>query len=130
MANRTATLYIRITTKDGKKPYCKPVYLTKGRLKPLYAMVDGKPEHHPEGVYYIRFGTDSGKQPFEPVGNDPYVALDKLAEKERSLRQRERSVERASLSQLQTSSVSKRRRRASSSIWSSPGRRAFVPLMP
>jgi integrase/recombinase XerD len=92
MANRTATLYIRITTKDGKKPYCKPVYLTKGRLKPLCAMVDGEPEHHPEGVYYIRFGTDGGKQPFEPVGNDPYVALDKLAEKERSLRQRERGV--------------------------------------
>ena len=57
MANRTATLYIRITTKDGKKRYCQPVYLSKGRLKPLYAMVDGKSERHPEGVYYLRFGT-------------------------------------------------------------------------
>jgi integrase len=92
MANRTATLYIRIITKDGKKPYCKPVYLSKGRLKPLYALVNGMPVHRPEGVYYIRYGTDDGKQPFEPVGNDPYVALDKLAEKERWLRDRERGV--------------------------------------
>jgi hypothetical protein len=92
VANRTATLYIRITTKDGKKRYCQPVYLSKGRLKPLYAMVDGKPERHPEGVYYIRFGTDGGKQPFQPVGNDPYVASDRLAQKERWLRDRERGV--------------------------------------
>lgn len=90
MANRTATLYIRITAEDGRKPYCKPVYLSKGRLKPHFALVDGKPEHHPEGVYYVRYGTDDGKQWFVPVGNDPYVALDKVAEKQRWLRDRER----------------------------------------
>lgn len=79
MANRTATLYIRITTKAGRKPYCKPVYHSKGRLKPQYAMVNGEPEHHANGVYYLRFGTDDGKQKFELVGKDHYVALDKLA---------------------------------------------------
>ena len=36
MANRTATLYICITTADGRKSYCKPVYLSKGRLKSQY----------------------------------------------------------------------------------------------
>jgi integrase len=92
MANRTATLYIRITTADGKKPYCKPVYLSKGRLKPLYAMVNGEQEHHKEGVYYLRFGADGGKQQFVLIGKDPYVALDKLAEKQRWLRDRERQV--------------------------------------
>jgi hypothetical protein len=51
MANRIVTLYIRVKTKDGRKPYCQPVYLTNGRLKPLYAMVDGKPENRPEGSY-------------------------------------------------------------------------------
>ena len=35
MANLTVTLYIRIKTEDGKKPFCKPVYLAKGRLKRL-----------------------------------------------------------------------------------------------
>jgi len=42
--------------------------------------------------YYVRFGTDDGKQPFVLVGKDAYVALDKLAEKQRWLRDRERQV--------------------------------------
>jgi hypothetical protein len=79
MANRTATLYIRIT-KNGRSPFCKPVYQSKGRLKPQYAIVDGEPEYHKEGVYYVRFGTDGGKQQPVSVGKDPYVALDKLEE--------------------------------------------------
>jgi hypothetical protein len=76
MANRTASLYLRITTADGKRRYCKSVYQSKGRLKPQYAMVDGEPEHHKEGVYYLRFGADDGKQHFVLIGKDPYVALD------------------------------------------------------
>ena len=77
MANRNATLYIRIT-KNRKSSFCKPVYQSKGRIKPQYAMVDGEPEHHKEGVYYVRFGADGGKQQFVLAGKDPYVALDKL----------------------------------------------------
>jgi hypothetical protein len=74
MANRTATLYIRITTSDGRKSYCTPVYQSKGRLKPQHAMLKGQPEHHKEGVYYLRFGADGGKQQFVLVGKDPYVS--------------------------------------------------------
>jgi Phage integrase, N-terminal SAM-like domain len=92
MANRTATIYIRIATADGKRRYCKAAYQSKGCLKPHYAMVNGEPEHHKEGVYYVRFGTDGGKQQFVLVGKDPYVALDKLEEKKRWLRDRERRV--------------------------------------
>lgn len=91
MASRTATLYIRIT-KNGKSSFCKPVSQSKGRLKPQYAIVSGEPEHHKEGVYYVRFGTDSGKQQFVAVGKGPYVALDKLEERKRWLRDRERQV--------------------------------------
>ena len=91
MSNRTATLYIRIT-KNGRSSFCKPFYQSKGRLKPQYAMVDGEPEHHKEGVYYVRFGADGGKQQFVLAGKDPYVALDKLEEKKRWLRDRERRV--------------------------------------
>jgi len=36
--NRNATLYIRII-KNGKSSFCKPVYQSKGRLKPQYAVV-------------------------------------------------------------------------------------------
>src|ERR1700686_2604758 len=74
MAHRTATLYIRIT-KNGRSSFCKPVYQSKGRLKPQYAMVKGKPEHNKEGVYYVRFGTDGGKQQFVLVGKDPFVNI-------------------------------------------------------
>src|SRR6202030_4715762 len=91
MANRNATLYIRIT-KNGKTSFCKPVYQSKGRLKPQYAIVEGEPQHHKEGVYYVRFGRDGGKQQFVLVGKDPYIALDKLEEKKRWLRDRERQV--------------------------------------
>lgn len=49
MANRTATLCIRIT-KNGRNSFCKPVYQSKGRLKPQYAMIKGEPEHHEEGL--------------------------------------------------------------------------------
>jgi hypothetical protein len=92
MANLTVSLYIRIKTEDGKKPFCQPVYLTKGRLRPLYAVVDGEHQHRPEGIYYMRFGTEDGKQQMVPLGNDPYVALDKLAAQERYLRDRARGV--------------------------------------
>ena len=92
MSNRTATLYLRVTTKDGKSRFCKPVDVSKGRLKPHAALVHREPEHHPEGIYYVRFGREGRKQRFESVGTDPYVALDKLAEKERWLRDRERGV--------------------------------------
>jgi len=91
MANRTATLYLRIS-KDGKNSFCKPVYLSKGRLRPQYAIVKGNAEHHEEGVYYVRFGADGGKQKYVLVGKDPYVALDKLGEKQRWLRDRERHI--------------------------------------
>jgi len=90
MANRTATLYIRIS-KDGKNSFHKPVYLSKGRLKVHYAVVNGEPEHHPEGVYYIRTGSADGKQHYESVGNDAYVALDKLGEAQRCLRDKQRA---------------------------------------
>ena len=78
--------------RTARSSFCKPVYQSKGRLKPQYAMVNGEPEHHKEGVYYVRFGADGGKQQFVLVGKDPYVALDKLEEKKRWLRDRERQV--------------------------------------
>jgi hypothetical protein len=34
-------------------------------------MVNGEPEHHKEGVDYVWFGADGGKQQFVLVGKDP-----------------------------------------------------------
>jgi len=81
MANKKVTLYIRIKH-EGKRIPCKPVYAAKGRLKPLYAEGHG---HHPEGEYYLRYAV-GGKPKWEAVGNDAYVALDRLTERQDQLR--------------------------------------------
>jgi len=82
MPHLKVALYIRITTPDGKRKMCKPVYASRGRLKPLYA-ADAKGNslgHHPEGEYYLRY---AGRT--EAVGNDPYVALDRLEQRKAEL---------------------------------------------
>jgi integrase/recombinase XerD len=88
MSHLTVTLYIRIITPDGKRKMCKPVYASRGRLKPLYA-ADAKGNslgHHPEGEYYLRY---AGRT--EAVGNDPYVALDRLEQRMAEVRQSART---------------------------------------
>jgi len=87
MSNRTATLYLRVTTKDGQAPFCKPVYLSKGRLKPHYAIVNRRPEHHPEGVYYVRFGRRGRKQKFVSIGNATTRRHPRNGKREPGLRQ-------------------------------------------
>lgn len=83
MPNLKVTLYIRIITPEGKRKMCKPVYASRGRLKPLHAAdAAGKSlGHHPEGEYYLRYA-----RKWEAIGNDPYVALDRLSDKQRELR--------------------------------------------
>jgi hypothetical protein len=55
MRQSKVTLPIRIRTADGRQPYCKPVWLNRNELKPLWAFVKGRPEHRPEGVYHLRY---------------------------------------------------------------------------
>jgi len=57
MAIRKVSVKIRIKNPAGKRPYENPVWETRGRLKALWARVDGKAEHHPEGVYALRYGS-------------------------------------------------------------------------
>jgi hypothetical protein len=55
-----------------------------GKLKPLYALVHGKPEHHPEGIYFLRYLND-GKRIWDSVGTDPIFALDEKRRREKGL---------------------------------------------
>jgi integrase len=57
VAIRTVSVKVRIRTSDGKRVVVDPVWETKGRLRPLWARVCGKAEHHPEAVYALRYGT-------------------------------------------------------------------------
>jgi integrase len=70
----TVRLKIRVKLLNGSRAYLDPVLSPNGKLKPLYALVDGKPAHHPEGVYNLRY-LKGGKRVWEPVGNDPQVAM-------------------------------------------------------
>lgn len=73
MANQRVSLMIRI--REGqKRPFVKPVYAANGRIRPLYALVNGTPQHRPEGTYYLRWA-DGERRVWEPVGVDPYAAL-------------------------------------------------------
>jgi hypothetical protein len=48
-------LELRVRLSDGSRPYLDPVFSANGKVKLLYAVVDGKAEHHhPEGTYFGR----------------------------------------------------------------------------
>jgi hypothetical protein len=47
-------LKIRVRLPSGSRAYVDPVFSPNGKLQPLYAVVDGNPEHHPEGIYNLR----------------------------------------------------------------------------
>jgi hypothetical protein len=50
--NRTVSLTKRVTTDKGPR-YCPLVIAANGRMRPDSMIVNDKPEHHPEGAYYI-----------------------------------------------------------------------------
>jgi hypothetical protein len=70
------SVYLRVTLPDGHQQYLKPVY-TNRRLKALFALADGKPEHFPSGVYYFRY-TAAGKPRWEKIGADAELIPDIL----------------------------------------------------
>jgi integrase/recombinase XerD len=40
-------LYLRVWLSDGTYPYLKAVFASNGRIRPHYAIYDGKPIHVP-----------------------------------------------------------------------------------
>lgn len=85
-------LYIRIRLTNGARPYANPVYSANKKLKPFYALVAGKPEHHPEGVYNLRY-RKNGKLVWESVGTDPQTAATKRSKQELLLATQEAGIE-------------------------------------
>jgi len=59
---------------NGSRACVDPVYSSNGKLTPLYAVVNGTPEHHPEGIYNLRY-VKAGKRLWDAVGADPQLAL-------------------------------------------------------
>ncbi|GAC1504978.1 MAG: hypothetical protein NVS1B11_01610 [Terriglobales bacterium] len=54
MPNREVNLTKRVRTNKGLR-YCRVAISGNGRIKPDVVLVDGKPQHHPEGAYYLEW---------------------------------------------------------------------------
>jgi hypothetical protein len=76
--SQKVNLLIRILLNDGKRTYSQPVYAANSRLRPHFAIVQGQPEHHPEGVYYLRYTVHDTRK-WLNVGTDPRAALAAVA---------------------------------------------------
>ena len=66
--HREVNLTKRVQTPQGMR-YCAVVLSANGRVKPDAVLVNGKPERHPEGAYYIEWH-DNGKRIRLSVGKD------------------------------------------------------------
>jgi hypothetical protein len=54
MANRKVSIWKSVNV-DGKWRYCRPVLAANHAIKPNFVLVNGKPEEHKEGFYYVHF---------------------------------------------------------------------------
>jgi len=69
VANSKVALVMRVRLADGKRVYAAPAITKNGKIKPLAAIVGGKVENHPEGVYALRY-RDHGRLRYLQVGTD------------------------------------------------------------
>lgn len=81
--HREVNLTKRVRTNTGLR-YCPVVLSANGRVKPDAVMVNGKPERHTEGAYYIEWH-DNGKRIRLSVGKDAADATAMRLRKETEL---------------------------------------------
>jgi len=63
-------LYIRVRQSAGCYSYLDPVWNRNRTLRAGYALLEGRPEYHPEGIYYLRY-LRAGQRVWEAVGAQP-----------------------------------------------------------
>src|ERR1700685_2150150 len=73
-------LYIRVRIPDGSYPYLKPAYASNGRIRPHYAIHNGRATHFAGSNYYLRYCLN-GKRVWDSAGSDPSLALITLQQK-------------------------------------------------
>ncbi len=77
-------LYVRVRLADGRDVYADPVWNRNRSLRGSYALVDGAQQHHPDGIYYLRYAR-GGKRVWESIGREPELALTALRNIEHDL---------------------------------------------
>jgi integrase/recombinase XerD len=83
MPNREVNVTKRVQTSKGLR-YCRVVLSANGRVKPDVVLVNGKPEHHAEGAYYLEW-RDGAKRIRLSVGKDAADASARRQRKEAEL---------------------------------------------
>jgi integrase/recombinase XerD len=73
----------RVQTANGMR-YCPVVESANGRVKPDQVLVNGKPERHPEGAYYLEW-REKGRRVRMSVGKDAQEAAARRQRKQAEL---------------------------------------------
>jgi integrase/recombinase XerD len=81
--SREVNLTKRVLTPKGMR-YCPVVLAANGRVKPDLVLVNGKPERHPEGAYYLEW-RENGRRIRLSVGKDAADAATRRLRKEAEL---------------------------------------------
>jgi integrase/recombinase XerD len=73
LANRKVSVwkYVKV---GSRWKYCKPVYGQNNKIKPHWVFVNGKPERHPEGNFYIS-RRDGKRKIWKKIGPNPADAV-------------------------------------------------------
>jgi integrase/recombinase XerD len=90
MANRKVNLTKRVQI-DGGSRYCPVVLAANGRVKPDVVLIDGNPQRHAEGAYYLEW-RENGKRVRLSVGKDAGEAAAKHRRKEAELNAKKHGV--------------------------------------
>ena len=81
--SREVNLTKRVQTPDGMR-YCPIVLASNGRIRPDLVLVNGRPERHPEGAYYLEW-REKGRRIRLSVGKDAQDAAARRQRKEAEL---------------------------------------------
>jgi integrase/recombinase XerD len=81
--SKEVNLTKRVQTKKGPR-YCPVVLAPNGRVKPDLVIVNGQPERHPEGAYYLEW-RENGSRVRLSVGKDAQDAAARRHRKQAEL---------------------------------------------
>ena len=81
--SREVNLTKRVQTSEGMR-YCPIVLASNGRIRPDLVLVNGRPERHPEGAYYLEW-REKGRRIRLSVGKDAQDAAARRQRKEAEL---------------------------------------------
>lgn len=86
MTRSTVSLFLRVRLADGRQARVKPALAKNYVMRPLWGVVKGVAEHHPEGTYVLRFREGNGSRRWMVVGNKVDAAQAALSRKQKELK--------------------------------------------